>query len=102
MIGTEQVSQLRIMIQHTGWNEVLEPWLKQKGQMLIRQLLTTPTRRLKPYDEMSDDELRGRVAQLEEVLVWVANQLKVDDHNRVVDELHTHANGPADTSMANP
>lgn len=90
-LSYEKVQHLKVMTHHTGWSEILEPYLRARGNELIRLLLMPPSERPEPYRSLEENIVRGEIRGIEGVLRWVQNQIVAADHNQKLDELDAQA-----------
>jgi hypothetical protein len=93
MASSDQVQALRLMMQTDGWKTVFQPWLVATGHDLVKQILEVPSRRTAQWRDVPEDVMRGEIRRIEYILTWTANQLQVEDHNRLRDELDQAKNG---------
>ena len=80
MLSNEQVDKLSLMLQTSGWCEVVVPIFAQRGQTLIKLLCMAPERR---EEGMSDDTIRGRLEEIEYLLSAFQKEVRVNHENRM-------------------
>ena len=103
-LSEEDVLKVKQMMQSSGWREVVIPALRRRGAEWMKESVRLPSERGKPYTDLDDaiagPHIRGRIAELEYLLVSFQNELMVYEHNRSLDELD-RSNGQV-PNAANP
>jgi len=100
-LNEEQVGKVRLLLQSSGWNDVMKPAIATRANAAIKALILTPAERTGEYKEMDDAAIRAQIREAEWLLAVFVNEVSVFDHNRRVDELQRQEN-PEAPSTANP
>lgn len=102
MIDEQQAQKVRLVLTSSGWNDVIAPAIRARGQEALRSLRLSPLAREKHYGpdspfRTSDEALRVMIDDCEWMAVAFLNELIVHDVNRQREELAT-AGQPATNS----
>ena len=97
-LSGEQVEKVRLTLQTSGWNDVMQPLYAARSREAIKALCLTPGERAGPFKDLDDNALRGIIRECEWMLnVW-ANEIKVFEHNQRIDEMERSAKDGAASS----
>jgi hypothetical protein len=107
MLNPDQIDKLRVLLQTSGWNEVVKPAIAERGRQVQKMWAMMPSERPEPYKGVDDaiaiNMLRGRFSELEWMLLAFENEVKVHDYNRRLEELERQPSDPANPdAAANP
>ena len=98
-LAPDQVDKVRTLLASPGWNDVILPAIKQRGQQAVKALVLSRSERanvVKGSDfDNEDDVLRAIIRDSEWMTVVWTNELLVAEHNRRLDELDRNNSGPA-------
>lgn len=92
MLTAEQAQHVRATLWTTGWREIMQPSLQNRGNLALKALRLNPSERAVEYKgtefEVADDTfLRAVIRDIEWMLGIWEKELAVYDHNRRLDEL---------------
>lgn len=93
MLTQEQAEKLRLLLFSGGWNEVMRPAIENRLRSHVKKLTLWPSER--KAEDQDDTKLRAQAEELQWMLSAFENELKVEEYNRQVDELHRQTNGIA-------
>jgi hypothetical protein len=90
-LNEEQIDKIRLVLQSTGWNDVMRPALENRGRGALKALALSRSERAEQFKggdlDTDDDILRAIIRDCEwMVSVW-SNEVSVFDYNRRRDEL---------------
>ena len=98
-LNPDQVDKVRQLLSSAGWNDVILPAIKQRGQQAVKALVLSRSERSGVFkgsdSDNEDDVLRAIVRDCEWMTVVWANELLVAEHNRRLDELDRNNSGTA-------
>ena len=100
-LNEDQVQKVRLLLQSSGWNDVIKPLLALRANTAIKALILSPAERDGEFKSMDDAAIRARVREVEWMLTVFPNEVVVYDQNRRLDELQGHDN-PEASPTANP
>ena len=102
MLDIQQIDQLKLLLSTDGWNLVMKPAIENRIRLRIKSLVLHPSER--PEEDRDDQALRGKIQELEWMLVSWANTVQVFEHNQRLDELDRAAqeNGTEMIGSATP
>ena len=100
-LNEDQVNKVRLLLQSSGWNDVVKPVIATRANTAIKALILTPAERTGEFKDMEDSAIRAQIREAEWLLAVFVNEVAVFDHNRRVDELQRQEN-PEAPSTANP
>ena len=100
-LNEDQVQKVRLLLQSSGWNDVVKPAIAQRANAAIKNLILTPAERTGEFKEMDDSAIRAQIREAEWLLAVFVNEVAVFDHNRRLDELQRQDN-PETQTTANP
>lgn len=102
-LSNEQVDKVRTVLLSAGWNDVILPAIRQRGQQAVKALVMSRSERATTFKgsdfDSEDDVLRAIIRDTEWMTVVWQNELLVAEHNRRLDELDRNNSGP---NAANP
>jgi hypothetical protein len=102
-LNEEQISKVRLLLQSSGWNDVVKPVIATRANTAIKALILTPAERTGEYKDMDDSTIRAQVREAEWLLAVFVNEVAVFDHNRRMDELQRQGSpDSSDPTTANP
>lgn len=91
MLEDSQIEQLRLMLQTSGWRDVVMKLVKERKARLQEIGYMLPAERPKPYAGLPDDDvvklIRGEVRACDWFMRHFENEVVVHDQNRERDEL---------------
>lgn len=104
MIDDKQAHELRLTLFSSGWTQVMQPALRNRGMQATKALVLSRTERTAVFKgtdfDTEDDVLRAYIRDCEYLLVAFQNELTVWEHNRQGDELARQSTDPS--AGANP
>lgn len=99
----EQASKVKQVVTSSGWNDVILPAIRQRGQQAVKALVMGRSERAASFKgsdfDAEDDVLRAIIRDTEWMTVVWQNEILVAEHNRRLDELDRNNSGP---NTANP
>lgn len=102
-LNEEQIGKVRLLLQTSGWNDVMKPLLAVRANNAIKALVLSPAEREGEFKEMDDATIRARIREVEWMLTAFVNEIAVFDHNRRLDELQLQTNpDSSEPFTANP
>ena len=90
-----EIQKLRLTLSSSGWTDVMQPRILQRGRAALEALVETPNARTGEFKGMSDEDLRSRIRECEWMSVAWSNEVTVFDLNRARDELVRRQDPPA-------
>jgi hypothetical protein len=100
-LNEDEVAKVRLLLQSSGWNDVVKPAIAKRASAAIKALILSPAERSGEFKEMEDSTIRSQIREAEWLLTAFVNEITVFDHNRRLDELQRQQN-PEAPSTANP
>jgi hypothetical protein len=105
MLNDEQSQKIRLVLQSSGWNDVIRPAIENRGRSAVKALTLSRSERAEQFKntdfDTEDDVLRAIIRDCNWMVVCWYNELNVYDHNRKLDELERQESN-AGTAAANP
>lgn len=102
-LSAENVDKVRQVLLSSGWNDVILPAIRQRGQQAVKALVMGRAERTTMFKgsdfDTEDDVLRAIIRDTEWMSVVWQNEILVAEHNRRLDELDRNNSGP---NTANP
>jgi hypothetical protein len=98
-LTNDQAQKVRLLLQSNGWQEVVLPAIRNRGQQAVKALVMGRAERAATFKgsdfDVEDEVLRAIIRDCEWMSVVWTNELLVSEHNQRLDELDRNNSGGA-------
>ena len=82
-LNSDDIEKLRSLLRTSAWNDIVKAAVQARRDVMVDQLIFPSRRGDKP---LSDDELRGRIAEDDWLMLRFEQAVQEFDHNQRIEE----------------